>query len=135
VAAWWRAGREKPQRAAGERVLSVSNKPAVEVKLIIIYQYSILIIQRKEGTSALQVSDMRERDLKDPRGHPGGGFRPRRAGEQGRSLPPPAPPASLSLFRLQDRLCGLDSAACEALPGRSTAAASHENSKFDNPYR
>src|SRR3954468_17225579 len=28
-----------------------------------------------------------------------GGFRRHRAGEQGRSLPPPAPPASLSLFR------------------------------------
>ncbi len=64
------------------------------------HQYTITILQWKEGMSALQVSDTRERDLKDPRGHPGGGFRPRRAGEQGRSLPPPAPPASLSLFSL-----------------------------------
>src|SRR6516162_8144248 len=31
--------------------------------------------------------------------HPGGWFRRPRAGEQGRSLPPPAPPASLSLSR------------------------------------
>ncbi len=52
------------------------------------HQYTITILQWKEGMSALQVSDTRERDLKDPRGHPGGGFRPRRAGEQGADCRP-----------------------------------------------
>ena len=39
-------------------------------------------------------------------GHPGHEFRRHPAGEQGRSLPPPAPPASLSLFRSEDWVSG-----------------------------
>jgi hypothetical protein len=63
------------------------------------YKYPIRIVELKEGTYALQVAGMCEPDPQVPVGHPGGGFRPRRAGEQGCSLPPPAPLASLSVFR------------------------------------
>jgi hypothetical protein len=47
---------------------------------------------------------------KVPGGHPWSGFRRHRADEQGCSLPPPAPPASLSLLPSRGRLgvrCGL----------------------------
>jgi hypothetical protein len=40
-----------------------------------------------------------------PASHPGSGFRRHRVGEQGCSLPPPAPQASLSLFPNKKRWC------------------------------
>ncbi len=128
------AGRSREVRPADERVSPVSDEPAVESIVMLEYRYSFTAVQLKEATYALQVTAMRERELQVGRGHPGGGFRPRRAGEQGCSLPPPAPPASLSLCSAFKTASAADSAACEAEPASSTAAPSRENSDFDKPY-
>jgi hypothetical protein len=135
----WRPGggqatRSREVRPAVERVSPVSDEPAVERIGMLEYKYPITLVQLKEGTYALQVTALCERDLQVGRGHPGGGFRPRRAGEQGCSLPPPAPPASLSLCSAFKTASAAKSAACEAEPAKSTAAPSRVNSDFDNPY-
>jgi hypothetical protein len=102
----WRPGGGQAERsrdvrpAADERVSPVSGEPAIKSTCVFDCKYDIAIPQLKEGTYTLQVSDMWEHDPQVPGGHPGSGFRPRRAAEQGRSLPPPAPPASPSLFRI-----------------------------------
>jgi hypothetical protein len=99
------------------------------------YKYPITIARLKEGTYALQVTGMCEHDLQVPGSHPGGGFRPRRAGEQRRSSPPPAPPASPPLCSAFKTASAAESTACEAEPAKSTAAPSHGNTEFDNAYR
>ena len=98
------AERSRDVRPVDERVPGVSDQPAEKSTRMMQYKYRRIIVGWKEGTYALQVTGMCQRDSQVSRGHPGRGFRPPRAGEQGRSLPPPAPPASLSLFRFSDRL-------------------------------
>ena len=135
----WRPGGGQAERnrnvrpAVDERVPPGSGEPAAKGRSIFDYEYAIRILQLKEGTYALQVRDMGERVLQVSPGHPGGGFRPRRAGEQGCSLPPPAPLASLSLFRVGDRLCG--SSQRHARVSRQSQQQHQESGEFDNTYR
>src|SRR5207253_8368383 len=53
-------------------------------------------------------------------------FRRRRAGEQGRSLPPPAPPASLSLFRENTQPSRPRNSSHKTGPKDSTGTASQD---------
>ena len=135
----WRPGGGQAERTgdvrpgADEQVLPVTDDPAVKSVDVIESKYGITIPQLKEGTYALRVSDTCERDLQVPRGRPGGGFRPRRAGEQGCSLPPPAPLASLSLLRVGNHLCG--SSQRHARVSRQSQQQHQESGEFDNTYR
>jgi hypothetical protein len=83
-----------------ERVSRGPERPARKetvVSDIVISSY----LNIKEEAHELLLTSVSWDDPQAQGGHPGHEFRPHPAGEQGRSLPPPAPPASLSLFRTE----------------------------------
>ena len=98
MAVGWRAGRGG--RPAPARVSRGPERPArketVASDIAISSYFNI-----KEEAHELLLTSVSRGDPQAQGGHPGHGFRPHPAGEQGRSLPPPAPSASRSLSRTE----------------------------------
>jgi len=103
ITAWWRAGRgvrpavkrvpRGPERRAWNETASVDTNISYYINV-------------KEESHKLHLTGISQGDPQAQGGHPDHGFRRHPAGEQGRSLPPPALPASLSLFRSEDWVAG-----------------------------
>ncbi len=96
----------RPRRSSDGRAgFTWAREARSEGDLCIIY-LNVTMIQCKGGSVRAAVDRVRECGPRAQGRHPGHGFRRHRAGQQGRSLPPPAPPASLSLFRSEGRFFG-----------------------------
>jgi hypothetical protein len=98
------------------------------------YKYPIALIQWKEGTYALQVSETCGMVWRFHGAIPTADFaRVVRASRGAHRRP--LHPRLASLCSAFKTASAAESAACEAQPAKSTAAPSDENSEFDDLYR